>query len=167
MHCGSGGLNEAFISSLTVMSTVVVSVHALPGFATKVTVQVPGAGYVNSGSKKLETSSFFLTIYYKYFEENNCIYNDDHINEILDTIDDKYGFLKLTTQFNPKIWEFEKNEIYETGIVPFGWLPSDVEKIRKMLKDLNLSIGENKEMTERLRRYALGTGVMDFASGNR
>jgi len=65
------------------------------------------------------------------------------------------------------VLEFEKNEIYETGIVPFGWLPSDVEKIRKMLKDLNLSIGENNEMTERLRRYALGTGVMNFTSGNR
>jgi len=65
------------------------------------------------------------------------------------------------------VLEFEKNKIYETGIVPFGWLPSDVEKIRKMLEDLNLSIGENKEMTERLRRYALGTGMMNFTSGNR
>ena len=51
--------------------------------------------------------------------------------------------------------EHTKKQIYKTGIVPMGWLPSDVSEMSKLLEKLEASQGNNNEMTERLRKIAM------------
>ena len=59
--------------------------------------------------------------------------------------------------------EYEKNKIYDTGIVPLGWLPSDVNDLSKLLEKLGFSLKENEEMTNRLRNYALGNSMLHMS----
>ena len=59
--------------------------------------------------------------------------------------------------------EYEKNKIYETGIVPLGWLPSDVNDLSKLLEKLGFSLKENDKMTEGVRNYALGTTMLQMS----
>ena len=46
--------------------------------------------------------------------------------------------------------EYQKNKIYETGIVPLGWLPSDVLNMSILLEKLGISLEDNEELTKRL-----------------
>ena len=62
--------------------------------------------------------------------------------------------------------EHTKKKIYETGIVPIGWLPSDVSKMSKLLEKLDVSQGNNNETTERLRKVAM-VNAMYHISGIR
>jgi hypothetical protein len=59
--------------------------------------------------------------------------------------------------------EYEKNKIYETGIVPLGWLPSDVSDMSSLLEKLGISLEQNDEMTKRLRNNALGNSMLHMS----
>ena len=59
--------------------------------------------------------------------------------------------------------EYDKNKIYETGIVPLGWLPSDVSDMSSLLEKLGISLEENDETTKRLRNNALGNSMLHLS----
>jgi hypothetical protein len=59
--------------------------------------------------------------------------------------------------------EYQKNKIYETGIVPLGWLPSDVLNMSILLEKLGISLEDNEELTKRLETYAKRKSLIDLA----
>jgi len=84
---------------------------------------------------------------------------------VLKTTIEKGNFLSDKDErfFQFCLLEHKKKKIYETGIVPMGWLPSDVSEMSKLLKKLGLSQGENKEMTERLRKMAMANSMLHLS----
>jgi hypothetical protein len=59
--------------------------------------------------------------------------------------------------------EYDKNKIYETGIVPLGWLPSDVSDMSSLLEKVGITLDQQAEMTNRLRNYAIGNSMLHMS----
>ena len=88
------------------------------------------------------------------------IENDKKAEKVLNSLKNKIEKGNFLSNEDERFFEFckleyEKNKIYDTGIVPLGWLPSDVSEMSKLLEKLEASQGNNNEMTERLRKSAM------------
>ena len=59
--------------------------------------------------------------------------------------------------------EHEKKKIYKTGIVPIGWLPSDVSDMSSLLEKVGITLDQQAEMTNRLRNYAIGNSMLHMS----
>ena len=93
------------------------------------------------------------------------IENDKKAEKVLNLLKNKIEKGNFLSNDDERFFEFckleyEKNKIYETGIVPLGWIPSDVNDLSKLLEKLGFSLKENEEMTNRLRNYALGNSML-------
>jgi hypothetical protein len=63
--------------------------------------------------------------------------------------------------------EYEKNKIYETGIVPLGWLPSDVADLSKLLEEVGITLEQHAETDKQLRKFAVGTALLQTSGAYR
>ena len=96
------------------------------------------------------------------------IENDKKAEKVLNLLKNKIEKGNFLSNDDERFFEFckleyEKNKIYDTGIVPLGWLPSDVNDLSKLLEKLGFSLKENEEMTNRLRNYALGNSMLHMS----
>lgn len=97
------------------------------------------------------------------------IENDKKAEKVLNSLKNKIEKGIFLSNEDERFFEFcqleyEKNKIYETGIVPLGWLPSDVSYLVKLLDELGISLKNNEEMTNRLRSH-VGVTTMLSLSG--
>jgi len=99
---------------------------------------------------------------------NILIQNNSESVEVLNVLKitiEKGNFLSDNGErfFQFCLLEHKKKEIYKTGIVPIGWLPSDIEKISKMFDKLGISMENNDELTERLRKLAMADAMLHLS----
>ena len=96
------------------------------------------------------------------------IENDKKAEKVLNSLKNKIEKGNFLSNEDERFFEFckleyEKNKIYETGIVPLGWLPSDVSYLLKLLDELGISLKNNEEMTNRLRSHVGVTTMLNLS----
>ncbi len=129
---------------------------------------------VNYLLKKIENDGNFDEIDFKYLLKNSKLFIADYnkrIEKIKELISNEYGnekilnILKSTIEsgsFLSSIKEryllfcsldFEKKKIHESGIVPMGWLPSDLDDISKMINKNKDEMNKNQRNTNLANAY--------------
>ena len=117
----------------------------------------------------LKSSKLFIADYNKRIEKIKELISNKYGNEkILNLLKSNIESGSFLSSIKERYLlfcslDFEKMKIHETGIVPLGWLPSDVSDMHSLLEKLGISLEENNEMTKRLRNNALGNSILHMS----